>query len=308
MSGEGSFDSVVLFGAGASHGLRDVSPWLPPLGGELFSQLTVAFPSSWGQIPANIQHTFGSEGFEEAMAILWEDHSLQVPRLMQDMALYFLRFRPRSAGSTEYCQLAALVKSGAIKNVLFSTLNYECILELAFALQGLNIDVFGLGSEGYVPVWKLHGSCNFRNEGLQMGVGISFTGGVSFSGDVKAMQLGEADAHWRSGQTLPPAMSMYLKDKYSQTNQDYFLRLRSEWAEVVRGAENVVVVGVHPFPDDEHIWGPLADTPAKLTYVGDRTAFRGWSRKHRQGHGGTSSTPASTFSEGFQAVVSALSH
>ncbi len=290
--------SVILFGAGASHGLTEVWPEPPPLGGGLFPKLATRFPATWGSIPSDIREEFDVEGFEAGMAILWEDHSQVVSRLMQEMALYFIEFQPARIGSTEYGRLAAeLVRNGTISDVLFSTLNYECILELAFAHHGLR-----------PPIAKLHGSCNFRM-GDMRAHGVSFTRGVSFDGGhIEAMTLGVARAHWRSMQSLPPVMSMYLRDKYSQTNQGELVKIQQGWAAAVREAENVVVVGVHPLPEDQHIWGPLADTQAKLTYVGDQAAFRRWSRRRHGGRGGRSCTPAATFIEGFDAVVSALCH
>jgi hypothetical protein len=168
------------------------------------------------------------------MAELWQNYAPFVPKLMQDMALFFLRFRPASAGSTEYCQLVELIKDGTIKDVLFSTLNYECIFECALALQGLNIDPWGHGQDNAIPVWKLHGSCNFRSAELQA-TGVFFGNGVSFTGPIHQMQPREAFQYWNAPQSLPPVMSMYMKKKYSQTSHEQLLHLQVQCQECCRG-------------------------------------------------------------------------
>lgn len=43
-------------------------------------------------------------------------------------------------------------------------------------------------------------------------------------------------------------------------------------------ADQIVIIGVTVNPSDDHIWGPLARTQAKLVYFGrDLAGFREWS-------------------------------
>jgi hypothetical protein len=51
----------------------------------------------------------------------------------------------------------------------------------------------------------------------------------------------------------------------------------------VREVDQIIVIGVAVNPDDQHIWEPLASTPATLVYFGRDTApFRSWAEERRE--------------------------
>ena len=53
----------------------------------------------------------------------------------------------------------ALDKAGKLQATSFATLNYECILEWVLMLHRRPVAYSG-SQQGFVDVWKLHGSCN----------------------------------------------------------------------------------------------------------------------------------------------------
>lgn len=299
------FDSVILFGAGASAGLTGVVPERPPLGGQLFGRLAHHFPGTWGALPTSLRATFLDDGFEEGMAIIFRHHSRNLPALMQHMSLFFSSFDIvlSAANLNRYCQLAQLVEDQTLENTLFSTLNYDCLFEIACASRRLPFDYFE-APEGAVPIWKLHGSCNFRSAWINRSRGASPSAKTSVPDPIEQMEIADARDVWQAAAGSPPTMSIYLKDGYAQTGHPQIRELQARWGHMVRAAQCVVVVGVRPLPGDDHIWGPLAETPANLIYVGEGAAFRRWAVQYRTG--GESDFAGSTFDQGFEAIVDAL--
>ncbi len=294
---------VILFGAGASFGAGDVIPTRPPLGNRLFDELVLCYPGSWGSLPPDIDSNF-REDFETGMAVLWDRHSHVVPALMQQMALYFIQFRPRKAGSTLYCALTEKIKDHrAARTVLLSTLNYECLIEYAITAQSMaiNYDDFP-ASNGAVTVWKLHGSCNFLPEGIQATRGVRFTRGVTFGTAVRPVGDANEVARFCLGDNaLPPVMCLFMEGKPSQVSPGTVVAMQEAWRSVVATAEKVAIVGVHPNPVDAHLWDALAATQARLLFIGDEKAFSDWAASHRPK--GESEVMASSFAQGFNRLV-----
>src|SRR5687768_14554101 len=162
---------VFLFGAGASFGAGGIVPEPPPLGGQLFRILASHYRRSWGQLPADVERQM-EEDFEAGMAMVYERHSMAIPLLMREMALYFSQFRPQSRSSL-YCRLAKDVEDH-IDALAFATLNYECVLEYALLEAGASIDYFGNDDNGAATVWKLHGSCNMFSHQLHASEGVFY--------------------------------------------------------------------------------------------------------------------------------------
>ena len=289
---------VILFGAGASYGSGDVFPERPPLGGGLFGELARCYPGTWGTLPEEIRSSFCKD-FEIGMRALWEGYSWIVPRLMQEMALYFVQFRPRSAGSTLYCTLAKeLLRNGAKDPPLISTLNYECLIELAISGQSLTVNYGEFpGPIGTVTVWKLHGSCNFLPEGIQANRSVTFTRDVLFDTSLRvAADLNEVCEFCLADNALPPAMCLFMEGKPAQVSRSSILAIQESWRSIVSAAEQVFLVGVRPNPADDHLWGALAHTPARLFWIGNHEEFSEWTVSHRRG--GASEFVANYFEDG----------
>lgn len=275
---------VILFGAGASYGGGDIVPERPPLGSEVYNELTRCYPRSWGAFPPTVSQTF-KDNFEAGMQVLWDKYSEVVPELMQQMALYFIQFRPRAPGTTLYCALTNEIKrNGITDNVLLSTLNYECVLERAISLQGLVVNYGDFPATlDSITVWKLHGSCNMLPQGISATRGVRFTRGVTFNTAVRVISdLNEAVAYCLGDNALPPVMCLFMKGKPSQVSPGTIVAIQEAWRTLVARAEKVAIVGVHPNEEDAHLWDALGNTPASLLYIGDARAFENWCDKNRR--------------------------
>jgi len=275
-------DIVFFFGAGASYGAGDIIPERPPLGIHLYDELARIYPGSWGALPPEVQEEF-RKNFEHGMAKVYGKYTHAIPLLMQQMAIYFIQFRPYS-NSSLYCRLIQkLTENGIMDRVIFSTINYDCILEFALSNQGYVIDYFNISREGAIPVLKLHGSANMFCNNLQMSRSISYGRGVTFEGGIKAIgDIGTVVETCLSDTGLSPVMSLYMKGKPLQVSPNSVKEIQERWKEAVNSSDLVFCIGVNPNPEDDHIWGALGQTEADLCFIGDKEAFRIWCKKHRK--------------------------
>jgi hypothetical protein len=250
--------NVFLFGAGASFGAGDIIPERPPLGNALFAELARCFRGSWGSLPDEVAALFSSN-FEKGMAVLWERFSPAVPELMQQMAIYFVQFRPRAPGTTLYCRLInAIEKTSARERVLLSTLNYECLLELAVWQARVPVHYGEFPHPDGVTIWKLHGACNFLPEGVAARRGVSFASGVGFGTAIRpAKDLNEVLEFCLGDNALPPVMCLFMPGKPIQVSAGSISAIQAAWREQVARAEKVAVVGVFPNAEDNHVWDSL---------------------------------------------------
>ncbi len=278
--------NIILFGAGASYGSPHIRPESPPLGGNLFEKLAKLYPETWAALPPDYIKEFGN--FEKGMLKVMESGNHWIGPLMQTMTLFFTSFTPDGSGLDLYSQLITKLRAtGVIANTLFSTLNYECVLELAASQLGLSVNYNELPNPtNSVTVWKLHGSCNFipNPQEISMRRGASYAWGVTVNVGLIPVSPSEA-AKWVLGDnSLYPAMCMFTLNKPSQISPGVFAECQRKWAELAISAENVVLIGVKPHSPDKHIWEPLSATAAKLYFVGSESEFYSWSpaRKNRK--------------------------
>ncbi len=275
--------TVLLFGAGASFGGGDFLPERPPLGNQLFAELSRCFKGSWGALPTDAAAAF-TDNFERGMEMVWENWSHAVPTLMQHMAIYFVQFRPRSPGTTLYCRLIQGIEAAnARARVLLSTLNYECLLEHSVWSTGAPVNYGDFPTSDGITVWKLHGGCNLLPAGISATRSISFTSGVSFGTSIRpARDLNEVLEFCLADNALPPVMCMFMRRKPVQVSSASVAALQNAWQEKAMKADRVAVVGVFPNSEDTHLWDTLASIPGELLYVGAAEPFREWARQHRQ--------------------------
>lgn len=274
--------NVILFGAGASYGCGGIEPKPPPLGADLFSVLRRLY-DTWRSVPEECSSHF-AKNFELGMAQVVEKYGFAVAPLMQEMAIFFSIFRPVS--SIENLYRGLVNECADPSSILWSTLNYECIFELTAGTEGFSIAYFGEPEElpnKILGVWKLHGSCNFKVKSLEATRGVSFGTGVVFDGGIEPLDPGAVLSHYRSNTALYPAMALYAEGKDIAMSPSPVKAAQERWAEHVRKAEKMVVIGVHPNPSDLHIWKPIADCRGCVYYVGSENAFLQWSKKYREG-------------------------
>lgn len=273
---------VVLFGAGASHGAGGVFPSVPPLGSDLYRELASMFPRTWGSFPSSLQAQFQAD-FEEGMSALWNSGSHTIPVLMQQMAIFFTHYRLSSQRVDAYSKLFdALVHSG--KSVLFSSLNYDCLFEIAVSMAGKVVSYFNdvPSSDLGIIIWKLHGSSNFLpHGGVRATRGVSFGSGATFETGIQPVNPNEVAIYCTGNTALYPVMAIYARGKPIQIAPIIIQRIREFWTTAVELASMVIAIGIHPHPEDKHIWGPLSATKAKLLFVGNGKAFSDWQSKYR---------------------------
>lgn len=275
-------DTVFLFGAGASYGCGGTLPEQPPLGFQLFNILQHNYPASWGSLPEDVNKVFNAD-FEQGMQLIYERFGGAIPTLMREMAVYFIQFRPFQR-STLYDRLISdLATFGALSRTVFSTLNYECILESSIVEHGHEISYFDEGDAKRVPIWKLHGSCNMFAHGITAGQGVSYGTGVTWEGGVQAfLDSNRVVEHCLVESGLAPVMCLYMRGKPLNVSPSAIRQLQGMWEKKIGDAVAVICIGVRPLIEDAHIWEPLAATDAPLYFVGDEASLRNWSAGRRR--------------------------
>lgn len=277
---------LVLFGAGASFGSPSILPFAPPLGSGLYEQLAKSFPNSWGGVPYALGEEF-RKNFEIGMATLWDSGSHTIPILMQHMAIYFANFNVHVSGTDSYSLfLKRLDADGKLAGTIFSTLNYECLFEIAVSNSGRAVAYSdeGPGAESAITLLKLHGSCNFiPSGGAAVSRAASFSPGAVINSTITPVSPADAIAYCNSNTALYPVMSIFTKGKPVQISPFVTESLQSIWKTAIENAESVSIIGVNPNPDDKHIWEPLALTDASVSMVGNEEAIQNWFKLERKG-------------------------
>lgn len=205
--------SIILFGAGASYGAGCTFPKAPPLGSQLFPELSAEFPESWGALGQELSLRF-SANFESGMTSLWESGSHSIPLLMQQMAVFFAHFRLSPLLGDAYSRLIeALRLRDRAGSITLSSLNYDCLLEIALGAAGYRARYFAdRYGDNTIAVWKLHGSCNFLpGSEVQAIRAVSYSSGVSFGTGIRAVGLDEVRQYCAGNTAMYPAMAIYAR-------------------------------------------------------------------------------------------------
>jgi len=274
-------NNVILFGAGASNGAGGVYPSAPSMSPTLYRELASMFPTTWGAFSSSQQVQFAD--FEDGMSDLWNSGSHAIPLLMQQMAIFFARYRLSPQRVDAYSKLLdRLTHSG--KPVLFSSLNYDCLFEFAVSMAGRVVNYFdnAPASDSNITIWKLHGSCNFLPEGNVTATrGAGFGLGATFNTDIRPVNPNEVETYCTGNTALYPVMAAYARGKPVQIAPAIIQRIQGFWTAAIKSASTVVIVGVRPHPADKHIWEPLSTTEAKLLFIGNEEAFLDWKSDYR---------------------------
>jgi hypothetical protein len=78
-------------------------------------------------------------------------------------------------------------------------------------------------------------------------------------------------------------MCQLSRTKYSVLSPAKMTQIQSMWAEAVRSAALVVIIGVRPVAHDEHVFKPLQKTAARRCYIGEAGHFAEWSKSNAAG-------------------------
>lgn len=294
---------LFLFGAGASYGAGGVLPNPPPLGDWVYEELARCHPSTWGSLPSSVGEQL-SEDFEGGMGTVYQNYQRAIPTLMQQMAVYFVQFRPYE-GKSLYCKLNNFVKNEGIEDEIFySTINYDCILDFSMLKQGLNMSYFPQDNEESIPLFKLHGSCNMFSQKIDIGKKVRYDTNIGFEGGIQAfIDTNKVMKKCLIESGLSPVMCLYMKCKPLQISPSVIEETQNIWANRVSKAEIVFCIGINPLPEDKHIWNPLSRTSATVYYIGDEGSFKKWDSEYRKG---PSEFVSSKFHLGFPSLKTIL--
>jgi hypothetical protein len=273
---------VVLFGAGASYGSGQVIPRVPPLGNDLFEVLYRLYPNSWGQIPEKFKTVF-SDNFEEGMAEVIDNGYATIGNLMQSMGIFFSCFHLTEDCDNLYINfLKQLNSTGILKDVLISTINYECLIEKAANLVGLPVSYFNNPNDNELSLWKIHGSCNFKLVGIEATRGVIINSqNVSFDGNIKALNPGDVKKEFEGNTAFHPSMCLFAKDKPITIAPSIIRGKQEEWSKITEKAEVMCVIGVRPNTEDSHIWDAISDCEGKLLFIGNQNDFNAYTSTYR---------------------------
>lgn len=270
--------NIFLFGAGASHGSGGLN-YQVPLGGKLFDDLAKHFPSTWGRLPEDVSDKL-REDFEDGMGIIWKQHSNNISVLMQNMAVFFSKIVIDHPENNLYAKLINQIKNKELlSDCALSTLNYDCLIELAIANNELSTKYSsdGKASNRSLLVWKLHGSCNFIVDGISLKRSAGYQSGAFFNGNgLKYIQLNEVSQFCYGDTALYPAMSIFMREKPNQIGKPHIEAMQGAWKDWVINAEKIFIVGVNPQLEDAHIWDALSNTQAKIYFCGNEIRFNKW--------------------------------
>lgn len=277
---------LVLFGAGATYGSSGIVPCSPPLGKELFPVLRRAFPASWGSFSEDLEIAF-REHFEIGMIALLAKYPKAVQplepgapsphALMQDLARFFLTFELAPGYGDSYSRfLIALLQSPRGLRTRFATLNYEHLLERAMIALSLNPAV--LRPHGGCQLWPVGGGQILSDPTRAFGQGLH-----SLSSRVKSAHSLRIMGHLSSPESVKyPCMAMYMPGKVTQIGQRYLWRIQARFRRLVHSSRTLVLIGVCPWPADDHLWRAIFSTRARVLYVGGTDDYE----KLTKGRGG----------------------
>jgi hypothetical protein len=255
--------TVVLVGAGASYGCGDVHPNNPPLGKDLFAALEAAGGIA-AALPSELKDKFRAS-FEDGMAAYRLHTRDNLMAFQRELARYFAQFRPGL--SNAYCDMISSLRDF---DVVYGSLNYDMLFELAASRLGQNVVYEATPRAGFVRHLKPHGSCHFWPDippGTFNGVTLSGNGSADIVGPVKP--LSPRDTLLRCDEEeFAPAIALYAEGKPVRMCPRFVERQASELTQAILSSAGVFVVGVRVWPADEHLWGPLARTPASIHYFG----------------------------------------
>lgn len=274
-----------LFGAGASAFSGGCDPKPPPLGNKLFADLKGTLRCK-DHIPIEIQTLF-QQDFEAGMDALWQARPGLIQSFLQDMAKYFLQFKPHS--SNYYVQfLRIMLRKPVAVNI--ATLNYDMLIEHSIEMLGLCYQhPIELRKKATLPVFKLHGSCNIVPDvnitGMTLVVPPSAEPGVVVGGiggaRVKSLSISDMHHFLHDQQTAVPLLAMYHKDKPVRDCPDVITQMQAMWAATLNNSEKLFVIGTRLVTHDTHIWDPIANFKGELCWVSpDVTEARAWALEH----------------------------
>ena len=267
--------TLVLLGAGASHGSEPNRAYkTPPLGNDLFGALT-ELGGVASRIPDDIKEVF-EQGFELGMALFNERIDVQLQAFHRELSSYLADFIP--SPDSYYIQLLRHLVG---RNVIFSSLNYDMMLEEAAIMLGMSVSYGIERMPNAIRVIKPHGSINFWPDfPHEMFENCTFSGGGSaLKAPVKPVDRSSAKYRCGVDTSFSPAISMYAKGKRVSVCPDFVQDQQMMFSTACRRASRIIIVGVRVVAEDSHIWEPILTSGSEVIYFGngaDEAELRAW--------------------------------
>jgi hypothetical protein len=205
---------------------------------------------------------------------------------MNNMAVYFAGFRPDGSKLDTYSVLLKMLHArGICGQILFSTLNYECLFELAAEQIGLTVHHRPSESSdsSNIRLIKLHGSCNYvipPEQNIVFKNAEASLHGIAVGEDYTPIRPADVKSYVTE-RGVPPAMCVYMQSKPVDISRPTIRLRQQEWRKYVSQASRVIIIGVKPSRDG-HIWEPLSQTSARVYFVGNRDLYLKWSSQRRR--------------------------
>lgn len=270
---------LVLLGAGASHGSKDVKPKVPPLGPQLFAEL-VKLGKEASRLPDDVKRMFNLD-FEKGMKYYFSKTRGDVVTFQRELALYLASFEPGKENLYKVL-LNKLINT----NVVYCSLNYDLLLEEAADSLGLMVCYKSQCSHRGVNLLKIHGSSNFWPK-LPMNMfrncKIFGSTGQDVIAEVETLNRVETLKRCRQDTSMAPALSLYTEGKRVLICKDFVDVQLQMWYRETVNAEIIFIIGVKVQTQDVHVWAQLATSKARIVYFGlktDEESFNKWKHDH----------------------------
>lgn len=277
---ERAMSIVFLFGAGASFGNPDCSPYPPPLGSKLFAELRKESKVA-AEFSSDLCQLF-EKNFEQGMDRLWDEDPVKITPLQIEIASYFTKFK---AGEKNFYKNIVELAKKSKKKIVFSTTNYDILIEQSINDKGCFIAYHGLPvKKNNFPLLKIHGSCNFLpdiNPNMISGIGfIVPKNGAVLDAPVRPVSREDAKRFCDSSSSMAPAIAVYSEGKQVLHCAKFVKEQQRQWRVEVEKASKIFIIGLRVVEHDEHIWGVIAQSKAWLGYVGlEACEFKRWAGK-----------------------------
>ena len=295
--------TLFLFGAGASYGSGHCHPKRPPLGVHLYQDLK-RFSRAIQKLPPTLDSLFRNEHFESAMHHLKENYPEHMNLFLRDMSVYFSMFtlydsQSRFANAllppkdrmtfVNYYQSVMKMVLMSKKKVVFSTTNYDMLIEEAIESLGKDVSYSQERDSKYQTIYKIHGSCNFvasigknffrnltfvpppKGQVIDIGGGNSMISVESFKAVTRNTVRFELTG---LNNSLSAAIAMYEPTKEVIHGSSVVKKQFDRWKNAVNEADEIVIIGLRLYKNeknewaDGHIWDTLAQSSAKIFHVG----------------------------------------
>lgn len=272
---------VLLLGAGASFGSAGVRPCPPPLGNKLFPEL-VKRNGVAATLPNHIKRAF-EKNFEDGMQKYYELSNGNIMTFQRELAEYLASFHP-----TESNVYIELIRSLGCNRVIYSSLNYDLLLEISASTLGYFTNYSSTFQKGGMKLLKIHGSSNFWPDlatGMLNNVQFSGFGRADIQAPIRPLNQTDTLYKCRIENSVAPAIAMFAVGKKVKISPDFVEKQYEMWKEQVSKASKIFVVGVRVHEVDEHIWSLLGRIKGKVTYFGfdsDKPEFEQWKKNHNK--------------------------